>query len=189
MLGWLQALPDELFHFRPVLSVYYAGRYCLAASSRALRPDCGTRTVAGTTADRGERPEASSANTSPESFDYAQDKLRRRMVVADEEEFHRLPVGSHLPCRKCPGSGRCARHVKYARRALDLVPEEDHLGRGAAADYWDSHIGRMGISRPRTGRMPTAWQACSGPGTSPTPSVPPLAWRIYGLLKVVSTRQ
>src|SRR4028118_2259423 len=25
LLGWLKALPDELFHVRPVLSVHYAG--------------------------------------------------------------------------------------------------------------------------------------------------------------------
>ena len=31
-------------------------------------------------------------------------------------------------------------------------------------DSWDSHIGRVGISRPPTRRMPTAWQACRQAG-------------------------
>ena len=30
MLGWMKALPEELFHARPVLSVDYAGCYWLA---------------------------------------------------------------------------------------------------------------------------------------------------------------
>jgi LuxR family maltose regulon positive regulatory protein len=42
LLGWLKALPDELFHVRPVLNVQYAGRCCRAASSMASRSDCGT---------------------------------------------------------------------------------------------------------------------------------------------------
>ena len=42
LLGWLKALPDELVRCRPVLSVGYAWALLVAASSRALRPDCGT---------------------------------------------------------------------------------------------------------------------------------------------------
>ncbi len=42
VLGWLELLPDEVVRVRPVLSVGLPGRCWLAASSRALRPDCGT---------------------------------------------------------------------------------------------------------------------------------------------------
>ena len=57
LLGWLKALPDELVRARPVLSVDYAGRYWLAASSRALRPDCGTPNGGWTRRQTGERPD------------------------------------------------------------------------------------------------------------------------------------
>ena len=56
------------------------------------------------------------------------------MVVVDEEEFRRLPgtiaiyrAGQALALGDVPDT------VKYARRALDLAPEDDHLRRGAAA--------------------------------------------------------
>ena len=66
------------------------------------------------------------------------------MVVVDEEEFRRLPgsiamyrAGQALALGDVPDT------VKYARRVLDLVPEDDHLLRGAAAAllglaYWTS---------------------------------------------------
>jgi LuxR family maltose regulon positive regulatory protein len=71
-----------------------------------------------TTADVRARPGAPSAE----------------MVVVDEEEFRRLPgaitvlrAGRSLALGDVPGT------VAYARRALDLLPEDDHLWRGAAA--------------------------------------------------------
>ncbi|MCE7875515.1 helix-turn-helix transcriptional regulator, partial [bacterium CPR1] len=129
LLGWLQALPDELCHCRPVLSVHYAGT--LLQSGRLEGVEARLRDAErwlDTMADRGERPEALSAE----------------MVVVDEEEFRGLPgwiaiyhAGIALV------RGDVAETVKYARRALDLVPAEDHLGRGAAAAllglaYWTS---------------------------------------------------
>ena len=71
-----------------------------------------------TTADMPERPDAPSAE----------------MVVMDEEEFRRLP-GSIAVYRAghAQALGDVPATVKYARQALDLVPEEDHLWRGAAS--------------------------------------------------------
>ena len=65
-----------------------------------------------------ERPEAPSAE----------------MVVVDEEAFRRLP-GSIAVHRAglALALGDVPETVTYARRALDLVPEDDHLRRGAAA--------------------------------------------------------
>ncbi|GIK44032.1 MAG: LuxR family transcriptional regulator [Chloroflexota bacterium] len=129
LLGWLQALPDELCHGRPVLSVHYAGT--LLQSGRLEGVEARLRDAErwfDPMADVGERPEA----------------LLAEMVVVDEEEFRGLPgwiaiyhAGIALV------RGDVADTVKYARRALDLVPEEDHLGRGAAAAllglaYWTS---------------------------------------------------
>ena len=58
------------------------------------------------------------------------------MVVVDEEEFRRLP-GSIAIYRAAIALalGDVPETVKYARRALDLVPEDDHLRRGAAAAF------------------------------------------------------
>jgi LuxR family maltose regulon positive regulatory protein len=129
MLGWLQAIPDELLHFRPVLSVHYAGALLLngelEGSELRLRD---AEWWLETMADTGEQLEASAAE----------------MVVVDEEEFRRLPgwvaiyrAGIAL------ARGDVANTIEYSRIALDLVPEADHLGRGASAGllglaYWTS---------------------------------------------------
>jgi len=119
LLGWLRALPDELVHCRPVLGVGYAS--ALMSSGELEGVEARLRDVERwleTTADMSERPQAPSAE----------------MVVVDEEEFRRLPgaiavlrAGLALVLGDLPGT------VTYARRALDLLPEDDHLWRGAAA--------------------------------------------------------
>jgi LuxR family maltose regulon positive regulatory protein len=55
------------------------------------------------------------------------------MVVVDDEAFRRLP-GSIAVWRAglALARGDVPATVTYARRALDLVPEDDHLGRGGA---------------------------------------------------------
>ncbi|HMQ56650.1 MAG TPA: helix-turn-helix transcriptional regulator, partial [Anaerolineae bacterium] len=101
LLGWLQALPDEVSRGRPVLSVHYAGTLLqsghlegvearLRDAERWLEP----------AADRGE------------------------MVVVDEADFQGLP-GSVAMYRAAMAlvRGDVAGTVTYARRASDLVPE------------------------------------------------------------------
>jgi LuxR family transcriptional regulator, maltose regulon positive regulatory protein len=175
LLGWLKALPDELVHVRPVLSVGYAGALLVSGELEGVEARLrGAERWLDTTADRTELALAPSAE----------------MIVVDEAEFRRLP-GSIAVYRagQAQALGDVANTMKYARRALDLVPEDDHLGRGSAAALLGSHPGRAGISRQRTGRMPMAWLWCRGPGTSLTHSVAQSPWLIYGLCKVVSTRQ
>ena len=119
LLGWLKALPDELLHFRPVLSLAYAGALQqggeLEGVEERLRD---AERWLDTTADVHARPGAPSAE----------------MVVMHEEAFRRLPgsiavqrAGQALVLGDVPGT------VKYARRALDLAGEDDHFRRGAAA--------------------------------------------------------
>ena len=82
LLGWLRALPDELVHVRPVLSVGYAG--ALVAGGELEGVEARLRDAErwlDTTADMG----ASSA-LAPSA----------EMVVVDEAEFRRLRVRS--PC-------------------------------------------------------------------------------------------
>src|SRR6266498_1165010 len=129
MLGWLQTLPDELFHRRPVLSVYYAGALLLNGKLEGVESRLrDAERWLGTNTNRSERPEASSAE----------------MVFVDEEEFRRLPGWIAIyRAASALALGDVHDTVKYARQALELVPEEEDLGRGAAAGflalvYWRS---------------------------------------------------
>src|SRR5438128_3914888 len=56
------------------------------------------------------------------------------MVVVDEAQFRRLPgaVAVHRAGHALV-LGKLALTEKHARRALELAPEDDHLGRGSAA--------------------------------------------------------
>lgn len=118
MLKWLKALPDELVCCRPVLSVWYAG--ALLAGGRLDAVENRLRDAEQwlkTTADMRERGQA----------------LPAEMVVVDEGELRRLPsliavyrAGLALVSGDVPAT------MRYARQGLDLVPEDDHLPRGAA---------------------------------------------------------
>jgi len=135
LLGWLMALPDELIRRRPVLSVGYA--WTLLASGELEGVEARLRDAErwlDTPADTGERPEAPSSE----------------MVVVDEAEFHRLP-GSIAVFRagRAQALGDVADTMRYARRALDLVPEDDHLWRGAAMSL-------LGLASWASGDLETA---------------------------------
>ena len=87
------------------------------------------------------------------------------MVVVDDEEFRGSRGDRAVPRRTGPGPGRRAGTVSHARRALDLSPEDDHLGRAAASALlglasWAS--GDLEAGAPR--RTPTAWRGCERAG-------------------------
>ena len=118
-LGWLKALPDELVHFRPVLSVDYAYALFGGGELEAVEPRLrDAERWLDTTADMRERPESPAAG----------------MVVVDEEEFRRLPgMIALLRAAQALARGDMPETVKNARRVLDLAPEDDHLMLGGAA--------------------------------------------------------
>src|SRR5438270_13644843 len=121
VLGWLKALPDELVRARPVLSVHYAGTLLLSGELAGVEVRLrDAEQWLDTTTDRGELALASSAE----------------MVVVDEEEFRGLP-GMMAIYRAAIALvlGDVADTMKYARRALDLVPEDDHHWRGSAVGF------------------------------------------------------
>jgi LuxR family maltose regulon positive regulatory protein len=136
-LGWVKALPDELVRARPVLSVGYAWALLdggeLEAGEARLRD---AERWLDTTADMSERPEVPSAKTCPERS--------RRMVVVDEDQFRSLPATiATARAYHAQALGDVPGTVKYARRALDLLPEGDHVGRGGidallGVAYWMS---------------------------------------------------
>jgi LuxR family maltose regulon positive regulatory protein len=126
LLRWLKALPDEHVRTRPVLSAYYALALLpddLEAAEAQLRD---AERLLDATAELGERREASSAE----------------MVVVDDGEFQALPGTIAIVRAYLAGAfGDVSGILHHARRAWDLLPEDDHLWRGAAAAllglaYW-----------------------------------------------------
>ncbi|HEX2277924.1 MAG TPA: LuxR C-terminal-related transcriptional regulator, partial [Candidatus Tectomicrobia bacterium] len=119
LLGWLRALPDALLHVRPVLSGWYAHALLASGELAGVEDRLGdAERWLDPTAAMCARPDAAAA----------------AMVVVDDEAFRRLP-GSIAVARagKALARGDVTDTVKYARRALDLVPEDDHFSRGGAA--------------------------------------------------------
>ena len=127
--SWLEMIPDELVRVRPVLSVGFAGALLavgqlegvegrLRDAERWLEPAAGG----------GAEPQVPSAE----------------MVVADEEEFRRLPATIELyRSALALARGDVPGTVRHARQAFDLSPEQDHLRRASAAGmsglaFWTS---------------------------------------------------
>jgi LuxR family maltose regulon positive regulatory protein len=117
-LGWVKKLPDKLIRARPVLSTQYA--WALndvgevdAVEARLLDAE----RWLDTTGDIDARPEG--------SLD--------EMVVVDEELFQTLPWRIALArAVNAQVRGDVAATVEYAKRALDLISEEDHYNRSLA---------------------------------------------------------
>jgi LuxR family maltose regulon positive regulatory protein len=124
--GWLEVLPlgvlpDEVVRIRPVLSVHFAGALLSGGEFEGVedRLRDAERWLDATTA----RHEGAPARPT-------------EMVVADEEEYRRLPAEIEvyraalaLAQDDVPGT------VRHARRALDLSPADDHLDRASAAGF------------------------------------------------------
>jgi len=116
-LPWLKALPEELFRVRPVLSVWYA---------EALL-------------DKGELEGVEARLRDAERWLETLDAREAEAVgpvIVDQETFRRLPgevaiarAGQAMTLSDAAGT------VKYAQRALDQVPEDDHLSRGGAEAF------------------------------------------------------
>ena len=126
---WLEALPEELIQVRPVLSIAYVGALMVRGELEgveALLRDA-ERWLATSTGLR-EKPQPPPAG----------------MVVVDEDAFRDLPSAiANYRAGQARILGDVAGTMAHARRALELVREDDHVGRGAAAAllglaYWTS---------------------------------------------------
>jgi LuxR family maltose regulon positive regulatory protein len=138
LLGWFEALPDELLRFRPVLSVHYAGTLLQSGQLEGVEERLrDAERWLDTKADARGRSEASSAG----------------MVVVDEEEFRRLP-GSVATYRAGIALvlGDVADTVKYAQRALELALEDDRLLRASAAAL-------LGLARWTSGDLEAGYRS------------------------------
>ena len=117
--GWLEVIPDEVVQVRPVLNVGFAGALLSVGEFEGVeaRLRDAERWLDTTTGIR-QGPQAPSAE----------------MVVVDDDEFRRLPAEielyrAALALVRGDGPGT----VRHARRALDLAPADEHLGRASAA--------------------------------------------------------
>ena len=110
--GWLELLPDDILNVRPVLSNGFAG--ALLATGE---PESVERYLQD--AERWLEPQSESATVD--------------MVVADDAEFRRLPAGIavHRAALALMLGHRSAT-VAHAELSLDLLLDDDDLGRGAA---------------------------------------------------------
>ena len=108
LLGWLEALPEPLLHERPVLCNLFAG--VLLQHGMLEGVDGWLRAA-----------------------EHGLNGADRRAVV-NQAEFRRLPgaVAIHRAGLALM-FGNTAGTIQYARKALDLAPEDDYLGRGGAA--------------------------------------------------------
>jgi LuxR family maltose regulon positive regulatory protein len=136
VFGWLKALPDELIHFRPVLSSGYA--HALLSHGEL----------------EGVEARLRNAERWLDNMDTTVD--RSEMVVVDEEEFRRLP-GSIAVARagQAMALGDVLGTAHYAQRVLDLAPEDDHLSRGGAACF-------LGLLSWATGDLEAAYLTYAG---------------------------
>lgn len=118
VLGWLKAIPDEIVRYRPVLCVEYAWASLAcneldAAMDRLLDAERWLEMMA----HRHDLPEDALDN----------------MIVVDEMAFRRLPgLIAVYRSGHAQVQGDVPAAMKYAQQVLDLVPEDDHLPRGAA---------------------------------------------------------
>ncbi|WP_344066880.1 LuxR C-terminal-related transcriptional regulator [Microbacterium pumilum] len=113
--GWMEALPDEIFRTRPVLSLGFAG--ALLSTGEMTGVEARLR----------------DAERWTDAADGSGADLDQPMVV-DADEFRRLP-GSVAIYRsgQALARGDATATVAYARRALELLDEDDQYRRGAAA--------------------------------------------------------
>jgi LuxR family maltose regulon positive regulatory protein len=112
LLGWFQALPEELFHGRPVLNVHYAGT--LLQSGQLNGVEARLRD-----AERWlDRPVEG----------------QERPIFVDEEGFRRLPaLVTMYHAGIAQVLGDVANTIQYAQRLLELAGEDDYFLRGAAS--------------------------------------------------------
>jgi LuxR family transcriptional regulator, maltose regulon positive regulatory protein len=128
LLGWLQALPEELFRNRPVLNVHYAGALMQNGQFEGVE-------------DRLRAVE--------QWLDMPAD-LRERPILVDEEGFQRLPaLIAQYHAAIALARGDVANTMKYAREVLALAREDDYVLRGAAASM-------LGLASWTSGDLETA---------------------------------
>jgi LuxR family transcriptional regulator, maltose regulon positive regulatory protein len=141
--GWLKALPDEVVRVRPMLSFAVAGALLTGGEPEEVE-------VRLRDAERWLTETAATGKGFP--------ARPAEMVVADEEEFRRLPGAIELyRSALALVRGDVPGTVRHARRTLDLALAEDHGVRAGAAGF-------LGLAFWTSGDLEaahSAWAACA----------------------------
>ncbi|MGO9082859.1 MAG: BTAD domain-containing putative transcriptional regulator [Streptosporangiaceae bacterium] len=141
--GWLELIPDEVIRVRPVLSVAIA--WVLLSDGEFEGVEARLRD-----AERWLDATTGTGAGSPVS--------PAGMVVANEEEFRRLPGTIELyRAAQALARGEPLGAIRHARRTLDLAPDEDHRTRASAS-------GLMAIAFWGSGDLQaahSAWAECA----------------------------
>jgi LuxR family maltose regulon positive regulatory protein len=131
LLGWLKSLPDEMVRVRPVLCYAYALASMACGENESVEPRLQD---AERWLNTREQPEF----------------LPERMIVADKEEFRRLPgLIALIRGGQALGRGDMTETEKYARKVLDFAPANDYLMLGGAAS-------QLGLVAWKNGDLDTA---------------------------------
>lgn len=133
LLGWFQALPEEIFPLRPVLSVHYAGTLLQNGYLDGVEPRL-----------RNAERWLNAPPNSPE-----------RPIFVAEEDFRQLPglvMLYHAGIAQTLGDA--ANTMKYARQLLELARVDDDMLRGAASAL-------LGLAFWTNGDLETAYQSFS----------------------------
>jgi LuxR family transcriptional regulator, maltose regulon positive regulatory protein len=142
MHSWLKALPDELVRVRPMLSFAVAGALLTGGEPEEVE-------VRLRDAERW-LTDAATGKGSP--------ARPAEMVVADEQEYRRLPGAIELyRSALAMVRGDVPGTVRHARRTLDRALAEDHGVRAGAAGF-------LGLAFWRSGDLETAhsaWAECA----------------------------
>lgn len=136
LLEWLKPIPDELVRSMPVLSTYYAfalqGLGQLDAAEARL---CDAERWLGVAPERADEAAPS-----------------QEMLVVDRAGFEALPSRIALARGyQSIASGDVAGTVEPARRALELLPRDEHHWRGTAAAL-------LALAHWRDGDLKPAWR-------------------------------
>jgi LuxR family maltose regulon positive regulatory protein len=139
-LGWVKSLPEEVVRARPVLNLAYAMAFLNAgkleeAEIKLKDVERWQEAIVGS----GEYKHAPSTE----------------MVVVDKEQFRSLPISLAMArAYHAQAIGDIHGTVKYAERALDLLPEEDHYNRAAVT-------GLLGLANWANGDLEAAYRTFS----------------------------
>ncbi|RMF03342.1 MAG: helix-turn-helix transcriptional regulator, partial [Chloroflexi bacterium] len=143
LLGWLAAIPDDFIRARPVLSVGYAWELLNSGQFESAEAHL----------QDAERWMALTDNTAadPASMNFEIEGLT--MVVGDEAEFRLLPTEiASARAYLAQALGDAPGTITYAQRALELIPEDDHIRRGPAASL-------LGLAYWKMGKLERAYDA------------------------------
>lgn len=133
LLGWLKALPDELFQNHPVLNVNYAGILM----------------------QNGQFGGVESRLQEIEQWLATPESSRSPAVYVDEEDFQRLPSSVHMyRAAIALAQGDTVTSISHARKVLELAREDDDFPRGAASSL-------LGLASWTDGDLETAHQMYS----------------------------